>query len=333
MAGIDNISTISFIDYDNDGDKDLFVGRWGADVALQNRLVEDGTANFVDVTAALNWDTGDQRTMGFGWGDYDRDGDLDVYLIRHSHCGLGPAEERKAADLLFRNDGTSFAEVTNLLDGAGEQVAGLGFSVAWVDYDLDGDDDLFVANDHISDLVSRPNVLWRNDGPDPNNPSGWLFVDVSESSKFGLPFDGDVDDVRDARNAMGISFGDINYDGRPDLTFTNIGPNFFMVNNPDGTFTDMAEAWGLQRTDLPWGLPSITWATQLLDFDNDGDLDVFYSGGRIDVLNPYPNAMFRNDGLDQPWADVTYASGLADMESGRARLYWTWTRTDFPNLS
>ena len=99
-----------------------------------------------------------------------------------------------------------------------------------------------------------------------------VFTDVSEESGFGIPIELDEgSDVRDTHNAMGISVGDINNDGYPDLTYSNIGPNIMLQNDGFGKFVDVSVEKGIQRTDLPWGPASITWGTQFLDYDNDMD--------------------------------------------------------------
>ena len=145
----------SFVDYDNDGDLDLFVAlRDRTNCLFRNDGANDG-ARFVDVSEASGIDD-PRRTVGAVWFDMDEDGDLDCFI----------ANQNGDADGVFRNDGGHFVDVASALgmDGGerSEDIGGVGPSV--IDYDVDGDLDLFVA-------MYGPDVLWRNDG-------GGRFVEV-----------------------------------------------------------------------------------------------------------------------------------------------------------
>jgi hypothetical protein len=142
-------------DYDNDGDLDLYIVK-GA--GLPNRLLRnDGAGVFTDVTAGPLGDTGG----GYGacWGDYDNDGDLDLYVVNGCMSGFGCTANR-----LLRNDGGGvFSDDTNGPLGD----TGLGRAAAFADYDRDGDLDLYLAN------WGSANRLLRNDT---NNGNAWLHV-------------------------------------------------------------------------------------------------------------------------------------------------------------
>ena len=129
-----------FIDYDNDGDQDLFVTSWGSSNLFQNQLIESGAATFLDVTSSAGL-VDDGRTITSGWADFDQDGILDVYLARHKYQNT----DFRADDILYRGteDGT-FEDVTAWLGPAGSypQANGLGFSPGWFDFDNDRDLDL-----------------------------------------------------------------------------------------------------------------------------------------------------------------------------------------------
>ncbi|MBL9103519.1 MAG: CRTAC1 family protein [Myxococcales bacterium] len=299
---VDNVAAVSFADYDGDGDRDVFVGRRGPNALLQNRLIEDGALGFVDVTAAAGVAGGEQRSMGAAWGDYDGDGDLDLYVVNHALCFPVSGSVLAPEDRLYRNDGGVFVEVTQLLapDPA------IGFSAAWVDLELDGDVDLVVINDHVGGGLSGPNAVWRNDGPG-DEPGAWRFTDVSVAS--GLAIAAGAGD--EGANGMGLAIGDVNHDGYPDVAFTNIGPNFLMLSRGDGTFEDASEARQIRRGGLPWKRPSITWAVHLFDHDNDADLDLYYAGGDIHGDALIPDALLRNDG--EVFREVTWGVGLVDL--------------------
>ncbi|MCB0222042.1 MAG: CRTAC1 family protein [Chrysiogenetes bacterium] len=313
LAGMENISFVEFVDYDNDGDEDLFLGRWGRDALFQNRLIEDGTATFVDVSAGSGLNGySQQRTMVGAWGDYDGDGDLDVYVGHHSWCTLNPTSTHQN-DHLYRNDGGSFVEVTGYLPSAQNQLRALTFSALWVDYDRDGDQDLIAITDHINDNISRPSLLWRNDGPGASAPD-WKFSEIGVPSGLSYP----LDPFSKGINAMGLGIGDMNHDGYPDFSYTNIGPNYLVFSDGAGGFTDVSDAAGIRRSRLPWGFDSVTWSSNQFDYDNDGDLDLYYGGGIIYEPAPdsVPNAFFENDGTNH-FTERTWAAGLDDYNSGK----------------
>ena len=133
LGAVDNVSMASFMDYDNDGDRDLFIGRRGANVLMHNRLIETGAPGFIDVTAAVGLGADSQRTMGVAWGDYDGDGDLDLYVVNHALCFPRQGSELRPQDHLYRNDAGVFTEVSDQLDlGPGSPLLSLGFSAVWL---------------------------------------------------------------------------------------------------------------------------------------------------------------------------------------------------------
>jgi enediyne biosynthesis protein E4 len=303
LAGVDAVASATFIDYDGDGDLDLYIGRRGPNRLLRNRMMEDGVARFEDVTSAVGLGIEDQRTLGIAFGDYDGDGDLDLYVVNHAYCFPKHTSEIRARDHLYRNDDGVFVERTLEL---GPVVSSVGFSAVWIDVDRDGDQDLLVINDDIGGIIGWPNALWRNDGPG-EQPGAWRFEDVSASSGVAIP----------GVNGMGLALGDLDGDGFVDLAFTNIGRNVLLRNAGDGTFVDVSESAGIERARLPWERSSITWAAHLLDFDNDGDLDLYFSGGPIKGTAAIPDAMFENLG-DGTFADITWWAGVADPAHGKA---------------
>jgi hypothetical protein len=269
-------------DYDGDGDLDLFVTRFGADVLLRN----DGSLHFTDVTAAAG--VGDPRWgSGATFFDYDRDGDLDLYVSRYitlepgaiehgpTHLPMsewkgqkvfkGPHELTPAPDSLYRNDGRGkFTEVTQEAGMAGA-VPSFGFEPITLDFDDDGDVDLFVAND------SMANFLWRNDGDG-------KFTDVALMAGVAYNPNG-----RPQSN-MGVAAEDFDDDGRTDLfitTFSDDAKTLFK-NGGKESFTDVSLRSGLGGAEV---FRALSWGTSLFDVDNDGDLDLFVANGHT-----YPQA-------------------------------------------
>ncbi|MEZ4234703.1 MAG: CRTAC1 family protein [Myxococcota bacterium] len=296
LPPIDLVSAVSFADWDNDGDPDLFLGRRGANRLLRNDEV-DGERVFVDVTAGSGLSAAAQRTTGGAWGDLDGDGDLDLYEVNHAWCMPGAPEDPALADHLYLNLGAGrFGEVTDRLSDARAQISGrYGFAALWLDYDRDGLQDLWVVNDFVPG--GGASVLWHG-------LPGALADVTGPSGIAPLP-----DAQGKATNAMGTAVGDLNGDGLPDFAYSNIGQNFLVLSAGVGRWEDASAAWGIERTTLPWGLQSLTWGTHLLDLDNDGDLDLVFVGGPLNGQRPMPHALFENIG--GAMVERTWSAGLA----------------------
>ncbi len=305
LAGVDAVAMATFIDLDGDSDLDLFIGRRGTNRMFENRLVEDGAATFVDITDAAGLGLDSQRTMGVAFGDYDGDDDLDLYVVNHAWCFPVLGSEIRAEDHLYRNDGGVFVERSS--DMAPVVGPSVGFSAAWIDIERDGDQDLIVINDDVGGEIGDPNEVWRNDGP--GGAGGWTFTDVSASSGVRIH----------AVNGMGLALGDVDGDGLVDLAFTNIGANVLMLNTGGGVFENVSKVAGIERAMSPWERPSVTWAAHLWDHDNDGDLDLYFSGGPITANVPSVDAFFENLG-DVTFTERTWTSALADPASGKGSL-------------
>ena len=321
-AGVDDPDATSYgagwADYDNDGDLDLYVANFGASKLFRNY----GNDSFSDVTASSGVADPDRdhRTMGVAWGDYDGDGFIDLLVVRHlmeiggklalDTAGLARASRPLA---LFHNEGNgAFSNVTHLLSDDLEYpspVKGAGFKPAFLDYDNDGDTDIYVVNDFGA--ANYPNVLWRNDG---KNFSGEvMFTDVSEDSGTDLEIFG-----------MGLAVGDYDNDGDMDLYMTDIGEGEFLENQGDGTFANETGSTGTGRGTISGNWfddMSVSWGTVFADLDNDGRLDLYTVAGQMDNdpcfnMQHQPNALFANTG-DGTFTDVSGASGADDPGTGR----------------
>ena len=324
-------------DYDNDGDLDLFVANYGDSVLFRN----NGNGTFSDVTsdAGVGDPSNRSRTTGITWGDYDQDGYLDLLVVRHLDDAdfdlMAPRDFPGAVRplALYHNNGDgTFTNATALLgatDTYPSNVKGAGFKPTFLDYDNDGDPDIYVVNDFGEE--NYPNVLWRNDGTD--GSEGWIFTDVSSASGTDAAIFG-----------MGLAVGDYDSDGDLDLYMTDVGDSEFLENRGDGTFFNVTERTGTGRGTLSGDLPvdaSAGWGAVFADLNNDGLLDLYYVAGQTDYNERLieldfetariaarmfqtalrqPNAVFMNAG-DGTFLDVSHLSGADDDGIGREAAY------------
>jgi hypothetical protein len=271
-------SAAVFADYDNDGWPDLYISATGPNTLLRN-LEGQGFADVTDIAGV--GDPGGGETAA--WGDFDGDGHLDLYVTNHDIASPDP---------LYRNRGDgSFEDVSQLLDL--DERTHPSFTASFFDYDLDGDRDLYVANDK-----QFGNTLWRNDGP---GCGGWCFTDVSEPSGAGIEM-----------FSMGLAIGDYDADGDQDVFVTDIGPMSLLQNQAaqgQPVFVDVAVEAGASIDVLGWG--EVGWGAQFLDYDNDGWLDLYVALGKMDPGPQLPNVLLRNLG-NGSFAPVDEVGGAAD---------------------
>lgn len=268
-------------DFDLDGDFDFVTCSW--DVTAQTQVFRnEGNGSFEDVTADSGLE-GFYGGLNLNHADYDNDGDLDVFVMRGAWLkakGLHP-------NSLLRNEGNlKFTDVTFAV-GLGEQFFPTKTSV-WLDYDNDGDLDLYVGNESSDDVVAPCN-LFRNDAGH--------FVDVAGEAG-----------VADIVFSMGAALGDYNDDGWGDLYLSLEGENKLYRNNKDGTFSDVAAELAVTK-------PSSSFPTWFWDYDNDGHEDIFVgcTSGPVGVLDTEVRFemmhLYRNRG-DGTFEDVTESVGL-----------------------
>ena len=280
-------------DYDNDGFKDLYVLANGANVLFHNEAGQ----GFQGVTQAAGvGDTGKGTTAA--WGDYDGDGYLDLYVANWScipECPR-PADPVLASDRLYHNnrDGT-FTDVSGLLNAVKRQ--GSAFSASFVDFDNDGDPDIYVINDKAEQPIG--NVLWRNDGP---GCDGWCWHDASSETRSKI-----------VKHGMGLAVGDYDNDLDLDFYFSDMVEPMALLENLGDQFRDASKTAGVGV-----GPGSVVgWGTAFFDFNNDGWLDLFLASTELiwaqdlqrpeGMLFPYPNPLFQNRG-DGTFLDVTPTS-------------------------
>jgi hypothetical protein len=277
-------------DFDNDGYTDLYVTNFGHNVLLKN----DGHGHFIDVTAKAG-------VASAGWStsaaflDYDGDGYLDLFVAHYLNWSVSaevecysltgvpdycsPASyDLPSASTLYHNNGDG--TFTDVSARAGILTAvGNGLGVVAGDFDGDGRIDVFVANDRT------PNHLWLNQG-------GGRFRE--QALAFGCALDQDGA----AKSGMGVDAVDADDDGDLDLLVVNLdGESDSFFRNEKNFFVDDTAAAGLRAASRPF----TRFGMALLDFDNDGYLDLYEANGRVGrqsevySADPYaePSLLFR----------------------------------------
>ena len=295
-------------DYDNDGWPDLFLTSYrGRDVLLHNT----GT-RFEDVTEKAGIKADDRWSTSAGFFDFDNDGDLDLFVVRYIdytpenavrnyvsgiHVVSTPLVYDAVPDRLFRNNGDGTFTDVSVKSGITAE-AGKGLALAIGDIDLDGDQDVYVANDLTA------GVLWINDG------SG-KFKNVAQLA--GVAYS----DAGMEQGSMGADLGDLNDDGLFDIVVTNFQTETTSIYRQDAPmlFREVSDASGVgasARARLKFGV-------DLFDADNDGDEDLLVANGHIEdnidqrsttVTFAQQNTLYENLGRGQ-FVDISDVSGSA----------------------
>lgn len=298
-------SGCAWIDYNNDGLMDLYIANGRHVDGLTNHSAADGVGatnhlyrnngdgTFTDVTAQAGV-PGKGIGVGITAGDFDNDGNEDLYVTNYNSA------------ILYHNNGNgTFTDVT-AKSGANNPFFGTG--AAFLDYDHDGRLDLFVGNYLKFDPSSRQ-YYSAHQYPGPleyapetnrlfhNNGDG-TFTDVSKASGIGAQ----------PGRAMGVTVGDYDGDGWPDIYVANdTMASFLYRNNRNGTFTDVAPEVGAAYGQN--GEASTAMGPIFGDFDNSGRQGLF-------VSDAHYHRLLRNDGkAGGSFEDVTNASGVGAVSA------------------
>ncbi|MCP4657428.1 MAG: CRTAC1 family protein, partial [bacterium] len=308
LAGLDGVSVGLLADYDNDGHKDLFVSR----TFTPNQLYHNnGDGTFTDVTAGSGIGEDCCTTVG-SWADYDNDGLLDLYVGRYldprPHLPTTFYARNGEPNQLYRNNGDG--SFTNVTEETGVGEVGLCLGSVFVDYDDDGDADLYVVNDF------GRKTLYRNEGPE----EGYTFTDVTVESgtlAYGA--------------GMSAAAGDFDNDGWFDFYVAQIRSEHAWFAERPTVMRHGVNTWrqGVWPTDMPlylelwwqsggdyvkvfqdmasgntllhnrgadadgqvtfedvsWAAdanpPGWFWGSGFADFDNDGWLDIYATNGWV----------------------------------------------------
>jgi hypothetical protein len=283
-------------DYDNDGFPDLLVLGYGRCILYHN----NGDATFSDVTARAGVGNPGRWASSAAWFDYDNDGRLDVVVSnyvdwspeRNFYCGdrgpglrsyCHPDDFHSQPPTLYHNNGDGTFTDVSKSSGVGLK-GGNGLGVVTFDYDNDGWQDIFVANDHM------PNFLFHN------NRDG-TFSEVAYVAGVAVSSDGQFE------AGMGTDAADTAGGGRMDVIVTHLDMQLarFYRNLGDQTFDDAT-----LRSKIGYATYHMSgFGTRFMDYDNDGARDIFMANGHVlDNIQRYhadtryaePKLMFHNNG-------------------------------------
>jgi hypothetical protein len=283
-------------DFNNDGYPDIYLSNFGANVLYKN----NGNGTFTDVTKKAGV-AGNDCSTGAVWLDYDNDGLLDLYVgnyikfdpkynLHYAPDGFpGPMAYDGVPDILYHNLGNGkFEDVTKAMNVFNRDGRAMG--VGATDYDNDGFMDIFVSNDHMV------NYLYHN-----NN--GKVFEDRGIQSGVGF------NQMGEATISMSVDFADYNNDGLMDLFVSDNAYCSLHQNRGNGVFSEMSYKAGIAVACGQF----VGWATSFLDYDNDGDLDLFKVNGELKHLYGQEDQLFENND-DGTFTDVSTQRGAYFQE-------------------
>lgn len=301
LAGSGYGMTAAAGDYDNDGDRDLYVVNVGKNHLYRNR----GDGTFEDVTDKAG--VGHEGTgIAAVFADFDNDGLLDLFLANYLQFdptyrlyfqpdGFPSALAYKPElNVLYRNRGDGTFE--DVSEASGVRIPGhRAMCVTAFDADLDGHSDLYISND------LSPNLLLLNDGHG-------KFRDVG--AERGVAFNA----LGEAAGSMGATVGDANGDGRPDILVTRFGYGSLYFGGTNGLFTDHMMSSGLGAITAQF----VAWGGVFVDFDNDRDEDVFIANGDAHYLVGWQSLLLENRG-DGTFSDAAEKGGAVFRAKLRGR--------------
>jgi enediyne biosynthesis protein E4 len=264
-------------DYNNDGRPDLLVSCFGGVVLYRN----NGDGTFTDVTKAARLDKDAGWATGVAFGDYDGDGNSDLFVARYVDLDLhdlptfgsrktceyheiavqcGPRGLKGSPDSLYHNNGDgTFTDVAKQA-GVDDSNHYFGLGAVWSDFDNDGKLDLFVAND------GEPNYLYHNEG-------NGRFKEIAYDAGIAVSEDG----VEQAN--MGLALGDYLNNGLMSIAISHFSDEYAVLYRNDGelSFSDVSRKAGIARESVPF----VGWGAAFVDLDNSGWQDLILANGHV----------------------------------------------------
>jgi len=299
-------------DINNDGCDDLFVCTYDdskSNILLINNC--DGTFFNISNNSGISHKS---FSSGATFIDINNDALLDIYVLNYIEEFQFIADENGIIvgvdgtclkNFLYVNQGDNkFLEMS---EEYGVEDFGCGLAVTATDYDLDGDQDLYVVNDHGSYI--EPNAMYQNDYPENS------FSNVSKELGLDIGIYG-----------MGIAMGDVDNDGFFDYYVTNLGDNAYLSNNSNEYFVDTAEQLGIENGSYDDSVSVTGWGTFFWDYDNDSDLDLYISNGYIragyfGIITTRNDSNKLYENVNGSFVDVTTSFDLNNDGVGRGTAY------------
>ncbi len=261
---------VAAADYDNDGDSDLYISGYPSGALLRN----NGDGTFTDVTGAAGVANQGEWGASAAWFDFDNDGRLDLFIANYAEFSFNDSRRcdfegrpvycaqtsyRGRPSRLYRNNGDGTFTDASIAAGIAA-LPGRALGVVAIDYDGDGRQDLFVARD------ASPNLLLRNRG-DGSFENTALQAEVAYNPE-GV-----------ARAGMGVDAGDVDGDGTPDFVVSNFDNEYHALYLNPGRlpFREATVESRLAQHSRPY----VGWGLRLVDYDNDGDLDLLIVNGHL----------------------------------------------------
>lgn len=265
-------------DFNNDGYPDIYISNYGPNTLYKN----NGNGTFTDVTKRAMVGGGNECSVGAVWLDFDNDGLLDLYVGNYLNFDPdykyyyapdgfpGPLAYDSQTDILYHNKGDgTFENVTKKMGIV--DIDGRAMGVGAADYDDDGFVDIYVANDHTV------NYLWHNNG-------GKGFTDRGTMSGTGFSQSGE------ATVSMSVDFADYNGDELLDMFISDDNYCSLYKNLGNGLFSDQSYASGISVASGQF----VGWSSSFLDYDNDGDADIFKANGELKHMYGQEDQLFEN---------------------------------------
>ena len=325
---------VTMADINHDGFLDLYVcysGKGNPEKRRNKLFINNGDLTFTEKGAEYGLDDPGYTTHA-SFFDYDRDGDLDMYLLNHNVVVIREFEFASAkktrhpyaGDKLFRNDDGRFVDVSAKAGIKGNPL-GFGLGVTVADIDKDGWQDLYISNDYV-----EADYLYINngDGTFTDRMTDYMQhisyfsmgCDVSDVNNDALPDIFTLDMLPEDNERQKLLYGPDNYEHYALMVlngfyFQNMR-NMFHLNNGDGTYSEIGQFSGVSNTD--W-----SWAPLFADYDNDGLKDLFITNG---YYRDYTNRDFL-----KYKGDYYFERGKAKEKADTFHLVSTMTSTPIHN--
>ncbi|MDP1815678.1 MAG: VCBS repeat-containing protein [Leadbetterella sp.] len=309
---------VSVVDINNDGYQDIYVSV-SANIdnpeLRGNKLyINNKNLTFTDKAAEYGLDLKTYSTQA-SFFDYDKDGDLDVYLLNHNVKDFKRFDvqavhfmrDSLAGDRLMQNNQGKFEDVSIAAGIKGNPI-GFGLGIHTADLNNDGWTDIYVSNDYLEEdylYINNKNGTFTDEIKSKTNHTSYFSMgnEVGDINNDLLPDIITTDMLPEDNKRQKLLFGPEKYEAYLSMLKNGIQPSFMrnmlQLNNGDGTFSEIGQLAGLSNTD--W-----SWSVLFADYDNDGYKDVFVSNG---YLRDYTNMDFM-----KYYADEGQQSGINIME-------------------